>query len=120
MQPTIQETKADRTRQLNDEMRQQVGSGLANSLGTVVVTGGIAAHGDDFVRRAIKAVATFDAFDADNDPYGEHDFGSLDLDGATLFFKIDYYSLDMQGHSPDKSDVAVTHRVLTVMLASEY
>ena len=40
---------------------------------------------------AIRTVATFDASSGDNDPHGEHDFGSFDLAGHKFFFKLDYY-----------------------------
>jgi len=33
----------------------------------------------------------FDNFNADNDPHGEHDFGSFELEGEKLFWKIDLY-----------------------------
>lgn len=36
-------------------------------------------------------MATFDTFTADNDPYGEHDFGNVVVDRETLFWKIDLY-----------------------------
>ena len=36
---------------------------------------------------AIRTVATFDAFSADNDPHGEHDFGSFELAGDKFFWK---------------------------------
>ena len=58
--------------------------------------------------------------DADNDPYGEHDFGRITVQGHEILFKIDYYDRDLVRHSPDPSDPAVTHRVLTVMLAEDY
>jgi hypothetical protein len=37
-----------------------------------------------------------------------------------IFWKIDTYDLDMQAMSPNPANPAVTHRVLTIMLASEY
>ena len=55
-----------------------------------------------------------------NDPHEEHDFGSFEAEGHTIFFKIDYYDRDLAYHSPDASDPAVTERVMTVMLAEEY
>jgi len=110
----------ERTQRLNDEMRASILTGACKPFGSVIMTRGVAEQGQDFVQRAGEAVATFETFDSDNDPYGEHDFGAFEIEGENLFFKIDYYDLDMQGHSPDKSDVAVTHRVLTIMLASEY
>ena len=71
-------------------------------------------------QRADVAVEDFDGFTPDNDPYAEHDFGVIKLRGNTFFWKFDYFDLDLQMHSPDPSDPAVTARVLTVMLAEEY
>ena len=56
----------------------------------------------------------------DNDPHGEHDFGSFELCGRKLFWKIEYYDPDLQHGSEDPADPAKTMRVLTVMLAEEY
>lgn len=84
----------------------------------VVITSGIAAMEDlDAVYAKVRA---FTDFSARNDPYGEHDFGSIEHEGQTVFWKFDYYDLDLLMHSPDPSDPAVTARVLTVMLAEEY
>ena len=68
----------------------------------------------------LEALRNYDDFDADNDPYGEHDFGMIAVQGHEILFKIDYYDLDLVYHSPDPSDPTVTHRVLTVMLAEDY
>ncbi|EDZ44294.1 conserved hypothetical protein [Rhodobacteraceae bacterium HTCC2083] len=68
----------------------------------------------------LDQVRRYDAFTPNNDPYGEHDFGQITLEGTTFFWKIDYYDLDLHMHSPDPSDETVTARVLTIMLAEEY
>ncbi|SFM11408.1 DUF3768 domain-containing protein, partial [Methylorubrum salsuginis] len=65
-------------------------------------------------------VAAFDRFDADNDPFGEHDFGALEAAGERVFFKIDYFDRAGRFASPDPADTSVTTRVLTVLLAREY
>lgn len=84
-------------------------------------TPGVMGLGGGFLMRAVAVVVAFDAFTPDNDPYGEHDFGSFMLDGYKLFWKIDCYDRnDMTMGSPDPADPTVTRRVLTIMLASEY
>jgi hypothetical protein len=115
------ETNTERSRELNDAVRSTdtaIGALLAN--GQLVVTRGVAAHGNDFVNRALSAVRRFRDFGPDNDPYGEHDFGIFQLDGKTLNWKIDYYDTTLEWGSPDPSDPAVTRRVLTILLAEEY
>ena len=102
-------------RLLNDEFRC-----LGIGRGALMLTAGIHETGPMFVKEVVSAVQAFDAFTHDNDPYDEHDFGSFYIGDERLFFKIDYYDLGLQGHSPDAADPAVTHRVLTIMLASEY
>ncbi|MEQ8826157.1 MAG: DUF3768 domain-containing protein, partial [Parvibaculum sp.] len=62
----------------------------------------------------------FDDFTPDNDPHGEHDFGSVRIDENAIFWKIDYYDRSMEAGSPDPADPEVTTRVLTIMLADEY
>ena len=84
----------------------------------VIITEGVQALED--VDTVLRQVQVFEAFTTDNDPYGEHDFGSITLEGTTCFWKIDYYDLDLHMHSPDPSDETVTARVLTIMLAEEY
>ena len=84
----------------------------------VVVTRGIEAITD--VQAILHQVRVFDQFTPSNDPYGEHDFGSFIHADNTIFWKFDYFDLDMTMHSLDPSDPTVTARVLTVMLADEY
>ena len=100
--------------QLNDEFRRR-GVG-----GSHYITAGIQAKGAVFVSRAMGEVSAFDDFDEENDPYGHHDFGSVTIDGQKVFWKIDYYDAERKYGSEDPADPAKTHRVLTVMFASEY
>jgi hypothetical protein len=86
----------------------------------VVVTCGITALGNAALPQILRLVQQFNQFTADNDPYGEHDFGRIVYAGTEIFWKWDYYDPDFSMRSPDPSDPTVTSRVLTVMLAEEY
>lgn len=89
--------------------------------GRVAMTEGIRALPIATREEVLTRVRTFDAFTKDNDPYGERDFGSFDLDGAgRIFWKIDYYDRSLTQGSDDPANPAVTARVLTVMLAEEW
>ena len=103
-----------RIRALNDQLRRS-GTG-----GRIMLTAGIAALPAEATAAIVAAVQRFDGFSADNDPHGEHDFGLVDAAGERVFFKIDYYNPSLTLHSDDAADPAVTARVLTIMLASEY
>lgn len=102
-----------RIRELNDRLRT-TGRG-----GMVLVTNGLAALGCQ-ARTILNAVTQFDDFNPDNDPWGEHDCATLEVNGHRIIWKIDYYDRSREFHSPDPADPKVTVRVLTVMLASEY
>ena len=102
-------------RRLNDDFRCH-----NRGRGTRLHTHGVHEKGPQFVLAAYLIVREFNAFDDNSDPYREHDFGAFDLLGERLFFKIDYYDLERAAGSPNPADPAVTHRVLTIMLASEY
>jgi hypothetical protein len=90
---------------LNDALRQTFTGGK------VMMTAAVDALPLDVKATVLQKVRSFNEFGADNDPHGEHDFGS---------FKIDYYSSDMQGGSEDPSDPEKTTRMLTIMFASDY
>ena len=67
--------KQARIRALNDELRRTFQGGR------VLQTRGIQALGPDLVAQVHEKVRTFAAFTPENDPYGEHDFGSFELQG---------------------------------------
>jgi hypothetical protein len=99
---------------LNDELRRTF------ARGKVVMTQGVASLPEEMLTIVLERVRRFDEFTPENDPHGEHDFGSFDVAGVTYFFKVDYYSPDMEGGSEDPSDPSKTVRVLTIMRADEY
>jgi hypothetical protein len=76
--------------------------------------------GPQFVSCVIASVRDFTAFEEGNDPYQEHDFGSVTVMSEQCFWKIDYYDRSRTQGSPDPADPSVTTRVLTIMLATEY
>ena len=101
-------------RDLNDHFRQRLIGGR------VMLTTGVDALPDIDKAAVLTKVRTFDRFDPDNDPHGEHDFVSIEHAGERYFAKIDYYAPDLQHGSADPADPAKTVRVLTVMRADEY
>ena len=107
-------TKTEAIRVLNDDLRQNL------TVGTALITTGVAVLGAEAVARIVKTIAVYDDFCHDNDPYQEHDFGSVEVDGHTTFFKIDYFDPTLTRHSSDRADPNATQRVITIMLAEEY
>lgn len=103
-----------RIRDLNDAFRHSFAGGR------VLITCGVDGLPEMVKAKALQLVAAFDQFDQNNDPRGEHDFGSFELCNRMFFWKIDYYDERCEFGSADPSDPKRTTRVLTLMLASEY
>lgn len=109
-------TRALKTRkiqELNDRLRK---TGIG---GKVVLTRAVAALGETELSEVLRRVREFDDFTRNNDPWGEHDFGEVLLNGERYFWKIDAYDADLEFGSPDPANEAVTTRVLTVMKAMD-
>ena len=70
--------------------------------------------------QVVEAIRVFNKFEEGNDPYGEHDFGSVEVLGDKFFFKIEYYDPTMEHHSENPADPNRTSRVMTIMRAEEY
>ena len=108
------EERTRRIAQLNDQCRTGTGEHL------LTITPGIRGLGSFAVVAIIAAVRGFTDFQDSNDPYGERDFGAFEYGADTVFWKIDCYDKALEYGSPDPADPAITQRVITVMLASEY
>lgn len=120
-----------RIARLNDLARQAMGVAC-----TAVATVGFRSLPDADQSEVRELIETFDAFDEDNDPHGERDFGTIyqlgdgrwtterprvrDDERERVFWKFDYYDRDLQFGSEDAANSAVTRRVLTIMLSDEY
>lgn len=104
--------RTPRIQQLNDQARQTLTDCR------VLITPGVRAL--EATVAILGVLQQYSDFTPDNDPYAEHDFGSFRFAEETIFWKFDYYDLDLTMHSPDPADPDVTARVLTIMLGSEY
>ena len=104
-----------RIAELNDAMRT-----TGRGHGTVVVTAGILALDEAGAKAALDAVQAYDTFTPDSDPWGEHDFGAVEVGGEKIFWKIDYYTSDLSAGSENPANEGETLRILTIMLATEY
>ena len=80
----------------------------------------VAALGPEAVERIIKTIAVFDDFCHANDPYEEHDFGSFEVDGHRIFFKIDYLDQAVTCHSPDPAASTSADTIVLPPHASQY
>ena len=100
--------------QINDRFRR---TGIG---GHVFVAGKLSQASPEIQARALERTRNFDSFTEDNDPYDEHDFGNFDLEGETVFWKIDYYDKTLEMGSPDPTDPLVTSRVLTIYYADDH
>ncbi|MBL4732136.1 MAG: DUF3768 domain-containing protein [Rhizobiaceae bacterium] len=112
--PDHEDWRLREIKRLNDQLRE-TGEG-----GTIVVTPGFLDLSYELREQILNAMQREDQFTQDNDPWGEHDMGSVNIEGNTVLWKIDTYDLDMNYLSPEPADPNVTKRVLTIMLASEY
>ena len=120
-----------RIARLNDLARSAMGVAC-----TAVATVGFRSLPDADQSQVRELIETYDAFDRDNDPHGERDFGTIYQLGdgrwtterprvrgderERVFWKLDYYDRDLQFGSDDAANPAITRRVLTIMLADEY
>jgi hypothetical protein len=112
-------SKQDKTtliRELNDTFRTTLIGGR------IILTEGISSLSPKDIDAILLKVSNFKSFSKDNDPYGEHDFGSFKHQDETIYFKIDYYAAGskLTYGSEDPSDPKFTERVLTIMFSHEY
>ena len=115
--PDFGERAAKKIAELNDRFRKATGSAdpATITLGRKVLTSGIRALGLVATVEIAEKVRAFDTFTADNDPHGEHDFGSFEHDGHKIFWKIDYYDRASFGTGQDaaRPDDPARQRVLS-------
>ena len=87
--------------------------------GKVFLTAGVDALGLVAVLDIQMAVQQFNTFTVDNDPYREHDFGSLDYQGEKIFWKIDCYQNGSDYHAgPETPENASGSDFLSVSKAA--
>lgn len=71
--------------------------------------------------KSLAAIQAFDSFDRDNDPLGEHEFVSVDVEGQSDIREIRLLlSRDGVRVGGSPSNPVVTMRVLTIMLLANY
>jgi len=106
------------TQQLNDRLRKYGDQ----SLGKLVCTRSITALSGQGMIDVINAVREYDDWPESKDPYGEHDYGSFEVNGESYIWKIDYMdpTLTMGCEPSQINNTAHCRRVLTIMRSDEY
>ncbi|MGH1356863.1 MAG: DUF3768 domain-containing protein [Thalassovita sp.] len=103
--------------QQNDVFRSMPNWG--EKVGKWVLTQGVQSKGCDFVRKTVEAVMAFDDFTEDMDPYGTHEMGKVEIEGETVWWKIDLYDTNYEFGSPSPAALIHTRRVLTLHFPCE-
>ena len=98
----------------NDVFRQT----FDPDMGMVTMTPTVDALPDKTKHFLILEVQNYNDFRGDI--YCEHDFGTIKLEGATYYFKIDYYDKSYEKGSEDPANPALTNRVLLIMARQDY
>ncbi len=108
--------RVDKIRALNDAFRNNLPSGH------LMLTRGVHALGLPGSALAIRKMVAFKDFTENNDPWEEHDFGIITVNGETLYWKIDQFQKGsgLTAGAEHPENAATTERVVTIMLASEY
>ena len=88
--------------------------------GKSVWTASFEAEPAAFKRAALQAIGAIAQFAPENDPEGFHDFGSVEVDGRAVWFKIDAYDQDYHYGADDPADLSRTRRILTVLFPSDW
>ena len=119
-------TSAERAKTIaehNDRFRNTWAADFTIS-GQIVMTQAVAALCPAWMVRMMQAIQHFDDFTEDNDPYGDHSFGAVEItigdDTKTIWFKIDLYDLNLEYGAEDPTDLDQTKRVMTILFPSDY
>lgn len=122
LEMTEAEHHARRIAEQNDQFRKHVltGGPAGTPQGRIVMTRAVAEVGPTFQMEVTRAVMADETFTEDNDPYGDHTFGAVTVQGRKVWWKIDLYDLDYCWGSETPDDPSQTRRVLTIMFPSDY
>ena len=101
----------------NDAFRKRRPGG---GQGQWVCTRAVNEEGPDFIQACVASVSDYDDFTEDNDPFGTHEMGFMDIMGHKVCFKIDLYDETYQYGTPAPADLSKTRRVLTILFLSDY
>ena len=129
MTDAITETRAAgavRIAAQNDAFRRRVclgassGAGDPKPAGRLVTTSAVDAAGIGFLQGCLERIGRLEDFAPDNDPDGHHDFGTVEVFGTTVWFRIDLHDAQDWNHGSEApDDPARTWRVLTVLFPSD-
>jgi hypothetical protein len=104
--------QALRIRAINDRLRQS-GEG-----GETFISRGVQELPPEAQKQLFEKIRAYKGFK--NDPYGEHDFGCLEQNGATYYWMINYYDADLSGAGGDPCDAEGTQRILAIMQMRDF